>query len=143
MNCAEFIDILKSGQPIILRRYSKEYVRLSENSLSIVTGTGEHICLWLAANRKFKRILSAGTVVDFVISKKNLQELVWFLNRWQEMRQARRWSPRNFPGLHEIAAFVYLTLTPEYWQIYLAIGEEAVPLVEHGDLHTDLGAYEG
>ena len=137
MNCAEFIDILKSGQPIILRRHSKEYVRVSENSLSVVSEAGTHVCLWLAANRKFKR-----TLRRFSSHIPNFGETSCFLNKWDDMREARNWSPENFPGLREIATFVYLTLVPEYWMICLEVGEEAVPLVQHGELHTGVSDYD-
>jgi len=164
MNCAEFIGILKSGQPIILRRSSKEYLRLSESSLTVVTGKNQHLTLWLAANPKFKRILRAilespeslpnkaterllYRLRGFLPSIRDFQELVPFLRNWEMMRQARNWSSEsNFPNFREIASFVYLTLIPEYWQIYLEVegrpAEEASPLVEHENLHTDTGGYD-
>jgi hypothetical protein len=137
MNCAEFIGIVKSGQPILLRRHSKEYVRLGENSLSVVIAHETHICLWLASNRKFKRILRR--FADDI----RVQETTRFLQQWQEIGTARDWSVTNFPGFQEIATFVYLTLIPEYWQIYLEVeGEEAIPLIEHDSVHTDTGDYD-
>jgi len=137
MNCAEFIDIVKSGQPIVLRRYSKEYIRLSENALSVVIAYETHICLWLAANRKFKRILRR--FGDDI----RAEETTRFLQQWQEIGTARDWTVSNFPGFQEIATFVYLTLIPEYWAIYLEVdgkpAEEALPLVEHESMHTESG----
>jgi hypothetical protein len=137
MNCAEFIDIVKSGQPIVLRRHSKEYVRLSENALSVVIAYETHICLWLASNRKFKRILRR--FGDDI----RAEETTHFLHQWQEIGTARDWTVTNFPGFQEIATFVYLTLIPEYWAIYLEVdgkpAEEALPLVEHEGIHMDSG----
>jgi hypothetical protein len=156
MNCGEFVGIVKSGQPVILRRHSKEYIRLAENALSVVAEDGTHICLWLAANRKFKRILASfshrfiiersGCHSDFV-EVKRFRETSWFLRKWQEMQEARDWtSTHNFPNLIEVATFVYLTLIPEYWMICLQrAGEsalEASPLVEHEHLHTDTDGYD-
>ena len=138
MNCAEFIGIVKSGQPILLRRNSKEYIRLGENSLSVISGNGAHICLWLASNRKFKRILRR--FADDI----RVEETTRFLQQWQEIGTARDWTVTNFPGFQEIAAFVYLTLIPEYWQIYLEVEgkpEEAVPLIEREGVHMDTGNY--
>jgi hypothetical protein len=123
MNCAEFIGILKSGQPLILRRHSKEYLRLAENSLSVVTVSGKHLCLWLAANHKFKRILrvvpqnppEVSPTASRLINRlrgglpniRDFRELVFFLRYWEEMRRARLWAPNyNFPGLTEVATFV-------------------------------------
>jgi hypothetical protein len=63
------------------------------------------------------------------------------------MRKVRHWAPNaNFPDLTEIATFVYMTLIPEYWTIYLEVEgkpvEEALPLVEHESLHTDSDGYD-
>jgi hypothetical protein len=138
MNCPEFIGIVKSGQPIILRRYSKEYVRIAENSLSVVTAHETHICLWLASNRKFKRILRRFSE-DIRVGETN-----YFLRQWQEIGTARAWSSKdNFPGLHEIATFVFMTLIPEYWKIYLEGEEEMVPVIEHDSIHLDNEGYDG
>jgi hypothetical protein len=154
MNCPEFIDILKSGQPIILRRHSKEYIRLTDNSLSVIAESGMHACLWLAANRKFKRIIRSVSLDNNGKSWKidtlplfHFRDITGFLRRWEEMRQVRNWAPTaNFPDLTEIAAFVYLTLIPEYWTIYLELAgkpaEEALPLIEHESLHSDSGGYD-
>ena len=148
MNCAEFIGILKSGQPIILRRSSKEYLRLAENSLSVVTGVGKHFTLWLASNRKFKRILRSSIyLTPGFHTESDFLELLPFLRRWEEMAKVRNWSDNaNFPYIREIATFVYLTLIPEYWTIYLEVEgkppEEALPLIEHGSLHTDNVGYD-
>jgi hypothetical protein len=153
MNCGEFIDILKSGQPILLRRHSKEYIRLSENSLSVTTENGVHLCLWLAASRHFKRIIRSLNLKENHYPAIDLsrvgrfRETLAFLYRWEEMRTARDWSPHNFPGLTEIATFVYLTLIPEYWMIYLEVegkpAEEALPLVTHEKMYTDIAGYDG
>jgi hypothetical protein len=146
MNCAEFIEIIKSGQPIIFRRHSREYIRLSSDSLSVISENGTHLCLWLAAIRHFKRILRS---LDPSWGAQGVQfrETLGFLYRWEEMREVRRWGPNlNFPALREIATFVYLTLVPEYWTIYLEREgqplEEALPLIEHESLHTDTGGYD-
>jgi hypothetical protein len=147
MNCAEFIDILKSGQPILLRRHSKEYVWLTENSLSVVAENKVLLCIWLAADFKSKRYLLNNFDSNWNHRVKSFRETFWFLNRWQEMREARGWSTTiNFPGLNEIATFVYLTLIPEYWTIYLEVegkpAEEALPLIEHENLHSDTSGYD-
>ena len=169
MNCAEFSGIIKSGQPILLRRHSKEYLRLATDSLSLVTEKNSHVCLWLAANHKFKRILRAvpqnwdppksdppklGTASQTLLDRlrgisgiRDLRELIPFLRRWEEMRTARNWSEEpNFPTFSEIAVFVYLTLIPEHWTIYLEVEgkspEEALPLIEHASLHSDSDDYD-
>jgi hypothetical protein len=164
MNCAEFIGILKSGQPVILRRHSKEYVRLTKDSLSLVTESGSHVCLWLAANRKFKRILrtvpknwdlskpitGSQRLIDRlkgVSGIRDFRELISFLRCWKEMCTVRNWSSEdNFPAFSEIAIFVYLTLIPEYWTISLEVegkpAEEALPLIEHESVHSDNGDYD-
>lgn len=139
MNVAEFTGIVKSGSPVILRRRSNEYIRLSENGLSVVRDNC-HLTLWLASNRKFKRVLttlaSPGAMEPF-------RETHRFLEVWKEIREARQWSPHSFPDLNEIAAFVYLTLIPEYWTIYLEReGQEPLPLIEHESLHADTGGYD-
>ena len=138
----------------MLRRRSKEYFRLTENSLSVIAKDGVHLCLWLAANRRFKCILrslslerSHPLAVLEPFRWGEYRETVGFLYRWEEMRRARHWGPKlNFPELSEIAAFVYLTLIPEYWAIYLEReGQppgEALPLVEHESLHSDLSGYD-
>lgn len=143
MNCPEFINIVKSGQPIIFRRNSKEYVRITENSLSVITEHGEHLCLWLSANRKFKRMLRTLGGESNII---NFKETHRFLNQWQEIREARDWSSDNFPSFYEIATFAYLTLVPEYWTIYLEVegkpAEEVLPLIEHESIHSDSSGYD-
>jgi hypothetical protein len=63
------------------------------------------------------------------------------------MRTARNWSEEpNFPTFSEIAVFVYLTLIPEHWTIYLEVEgkspEEALPLIEHESLHSDSSSYD-
>ena len=151
MNCPEFIEILKSGQPIILRRHSREYIRLTENSLSVISKEGVHYCLWLAANRKFKRIIcSVSADNNWKIDTLFLgyfREMAWFLKQWQEIREVRGWTLFYFPGLNEIATFVYLTLIPEYWMIYLEVegkpAEEALPLITHEKMYTDVSGYDG
>ena len=165
MNCAEFMGIVKSPQPILLRRHSKEYLRLASDSLSLITESGSHLCLWLAADRKFKRILRevaenpypprASMAAQRLLDRlrgglpniRHFRELVPFLRRWEEMRTARNWSSeKNFPVFSEIAAFVYLTLIPEHWTIYLEVEgkppEEALPLIEHESLHSDSSGYD-
>ena len=145
MNCAEFIDIVKSGQPVLFRRHSKEYIRLAERSLAIVAEDEKHYVLWIVAERKFQSILR-GTVPTERY-RKVLRETVSFLNRWQEMADARDWSRRNFPSLTEIATFIYMTLIPEYWMIYLEIerkpAEEALPVVAHEKMYMEVTGYDG
>src|SRR5262247_3390369 len=120
MNCAEFIDIVKSAQPILLRRHSREYLRLAENSLSLVSSSGQYLTLWLAENRKFKRILRRTYQLPKFPHLYDFREFLPFLRRWEEMVEVRKWSEKtNFPDLREIAVFTYLTLIPEYWTIYL------------------------
>lgn len=141
ISCPELITLIKGGVPVRFRRHSPAYVRLTEISLAVISAKGEHLCLWLAKTGKFKSIMRAlppaGSKPYLALS--DWLEIVVFLRKWEEMRQMRNWAPgANFPHFTEIAAFCYLTLVPEHWQIYTEENGQVLPLFEHEELHCDV-----
>ena len=139
MTFPDFLARVRSGVPMRLQN-RKAYLRLTNHSLSAVSSRGEKLHLWITGTGKSKNLLRAlrqpVTGIGSSLPLEDWWELLSFLKKWEEMRAARDWKPGpTFPGLREIAAFVYLTLVPELWQVWMEEedGSLSVPL-EHYEL---------